>query len=93
MTKRIVEDGWTPKYYIYDRLITADHVARFYGAALAKMLMGNRSINQIFCSREFFNAVPPIQECMPKNALEDLTSCLHYCDDWEPKINGNWDDV
>ena len=41
MTKRIA-DGWTPKYYRWDRVITADHVARFYdGATLAKMLMGN----------------------------------------------------
>jgi hypothetical protein len=35
MRKRIVEDGWTPKYYTGDRVITADHVTRFYGACLA----------------------------------------------------------
>jgi hypothetical protein len=58
MIKRIA-DGWTPKYYLYGKVIAADHVARFYGACLAKMLMGNRLMNQIFCSREFFNAVPP----------------------------------
>ena len=91
MRKRIVEEGWTPKYYLWESVITADHVARFYGVCLAKMLMGNRSIGQIFCSREFFNAVPPIQECMPKNALEDLTACLHYSDDWE--CDDNWDDI
>ena len=28
-----------------------------------------------------------------KNALEDLTSCLHYSDDWIPKNNDNWDDI
>jgi hypothetical protein len=93
MTKRIAEDGWNPKFYHYDDVIEPDHVARFYGATLAKMLMGNRSIEQIFCSREYFNAVIAIQESMPKNALEDLTSCLHYSDDWEPKNNDNWDDV
>jgi hypothetical protein len=43
MTKRVA-DGWTPKYYHYNNVITADHVARFYGAFLAKMLMGNCSI-------------------------------------------------
>ena len=90
MTKRLA-DGWSPKYYTHGRVITADHVARFYGTTLAKMLMGNRSIEQIFCSREYFNAVPPIQECMPKNALEDLTICLHYSDDWE--CDDNWDDI
>jgi hypothetical protein len=57
MTYRIAH-GWTPKYYTWEKVITADHVARFYGACLAKMLMGNQSISQIFCSREFFNAVP-----------------------------------
>jgi hypothetical protein len=38
MRKRIVENGWTPKYYTGDRVITADHVTRFYGACLAKCL-------------------------------------------------------
>jgi hypothetical protein len=74
-------------------VITADHVARFYGATLAKMLMGNQSIEQKNCSREYFNAVIAIQESMPKNALEDLTGCLHYSDDWDVKGNNNWDDV
>jgi hypothetical protein len=82
MTKRVA-DGWTPKYYTWDKVITADHVARFYSASLDKMLMGNRSIERIFCSREFFNAVPPIQAAMPKNALEDLTVCLHCKDHWD----------
>jgi hypothetical protein len=41
MRKRIVEDGWTPKYFTGDRVITAHHVTRFYGACLAKMLHGN----------------------------------------------------
>jgi hypothetical protein len=46
--KRIVEDGWTPRYYYtFDNAIKADHVARFYGACLVKMLMGNCSIEQI----------------------------------------------
>jgi hypothetical protein len=47
MRWRIVEDGWTPKYYIDNRVITADHVTRFYGACLAKMFMSNQSINRI----------------------------------------------
>jgi hypothetical protein len=46
MTKQIA-DGWTPKYYTWDRVITADNVARFYGACLGKMLMGNR-LNRFF---------------------------------------------
>jgi hypothetical protein len=93
MTKKVVEDGWIPRFYHYEDVIQSHHVARYYGTCLARMLMGNRSINQVFCSREFFNAVPPIQASMTKNALEDLTSCLHYSDDWVPKNNDNWDDV
>jgi hypothetical protein len=93
MPKRIVEDGWTPKYYTGDWVITADHVTRFYGACLAKMFTGNRSINQIFCTREIFNAVPSIQASMKKNAMEDLTSCLHYSDNWELMGDGIWSDA
>jgi hypothetical protein len=31
------------------------------------------------------------QASMPKNALEDLTVCLHYSDDWE--CNDDWEDI
>jgi hypothetical protein len=74
--KRVVEGGWTPKYYTGNKVITADNVARFYGSCL-----GNQSIEQIFCTREIFNAVPLIRASMTKNALEDLNTCLHYSDD------------
>jgi hypothetical protein len=93
MRKRMVEDGWNPKYYTGDRIITADHVTRFYGACLAKMFMGNRSINQIFCTREIFNVVPSIQAAMTKNSMEDLTGCLHYSDNWELMGDGIWSDT
>jgi hypothetical protein len=94
MRKRVVQDDWTPKYYnTVDRVITADHVARFYGAMMAKMLMGNRSIVQIFSTRDIFDAVPSIQEAMTKNCLEDLTACLHYSDDWEIDDEEEWDDI
>jgi hypothetical protein len=93
MQKRIVENGWTPEYYTGDQVITTDHVTRFYGACLAKMFMGNRSIDHIFCTREIFNAVPSIQASLTKNAVEDLTSCLHYSDDWELMGDGIWSDT
>ena len=41
MRRRIIEDGWTPNYYTGDKVITADHVARYYGSCLGKMLYGN----------------------------------------------------
>jgi hypothetical protein len=89
MRKRVIEDSWTPKYYTGDRKITAGHVARYYGACMAKMIMGNRSIIQIFSTRDIFNAIPSIQASMTKNCLEDLTTHLHYSDDWE--CDCDWD--
>ena len=89
MRKRMVEEAFNPKYYSSDRESTTGHDTRFYGACLAKMLMGDCSINQIFCTREIFNAVPSIQASMTKNAMmEDLTVCLHYSDDWEMMGDG-----
>jgi hypothetical protein len=93
MRKRVLEEGYKPRYYTGDKVITGDHVARFYGACLGRMLNGGRSIDQIFSTREIFNAVPSIQAAMTKGALEDLTTCLHYSDDWEPENGGVWDEL
>ena len=30
---------------------------------------------------------------MPTGALEDLTSCLYYSDNWDPEDDGVWDDI
>ena len=38
MRKRVLEDGYKPRYYKGDRVITGDHVARFYGACLCRMI-------------------------------------------------------
>jgi hypothetical protein len=91
--KRVVEDGFKPRYYIGGKVITGDHVARFYGACLGRMLNGGRSIDQIFSTREMLDDVPSIQASMTKGALEDLTICLHYSDDWDPEDDGVWDDI
>jgi hypothetical protein len=46
--------------------------------------MGNQSVEQMFCTREIFDDVPPsIQASMGGNAPKYLTVCLHYSDDWE----------
>ena len=93
MKKRVLLDGYKPRYYTGDKVIKADHVARFYGACLGKMLTGGRSIEQIFSTREIFDAVPSIQAAMTKGALEDLTTCLHYSDDWDVDEDQNWEDT
>jgi hypothetical protein len=93
MRKRVFEDGWKPRYYFGGKKITGDHVARFYGAWFCRMSNGGRSIDQIFSTREILDAVPSIQASTTKSALEDLTACLHYSDDWDPKDDGVWDDI
>jgi hypothetical protein len=81
MKKQVLEENYKPRYYTGDKVITGDHVARFYGVCLGKMLNGGRSIDQIFSTREILDAVPSILAAMTKGALQDLTTCLHYSDD------------
>ena len=57
MEKRILEDGFKPRYYTGNKVITSDHVARFYGACLCRMNHCGRSIEQIFPTREMMDAV------------------------------------
>jgi hypothetical protein len=57
------------------------------------MLTGGRSIQQIFSTRDIFDAVPSIQAAMTKGALQDLTTCLHYSDDWDVDEDQNWEDT
>ena len=91
--KQVLEEGYKPRCYHGDRVITGGHVARFYGACLCRMANGGRSIDQIFSTREILDDVPLIQAAMTKGALEDLTTCLHYSDNWDPKDDGVWDDI
>ncbi|OEU06161.1 hypothetical protein FRACYDRAFT_256066 [Fragilariopsis cylindrus CCMP1102] len=90
MRKRVLENGFKPRYYRGDRVITGDHVARFYGACLCRMIHGGRSIEQIFSTREIMDAVPSIREAMTKACLEDLTTC--FCTTrWQAIVNfGKW---
>ena len=73
-----------------EEFVTDDNVAGYYdGACLGKMLMGNWLIEEIFCTGEIFIAILLIQVSMTKNALENLTGCLHYSKDWELMLMGN----
>ena len=79
------EKPYKPRYYNPDkgRTITGDHVARFYGALLAKMLSGNPSNVQMFSTREIFDAVEPVKNSLTLDAMKDLSRCLHFAEDWE----------
>ena len=48
MKKRIIEDGFKPRYYTGNKVITGDHVARLYGACLCRMNHRGRSLNRYF---------------------------------------------
>ncbi|OEU11342.1 hypothetical protein FRACYDRAFT_245661 [Fragilariopsis cylindrus CCMP1102] len=87
MKKQVLEEGYKPRYYHRDRVITGGHVARFYDACLGRMANGGGS------DREILDDVPLIQAAMTKGASEDLTTCLHYSNDWDPKDDGVWDDL
>ena len=45
MTKLVKEEDYTPRFYKPNKgkVITGDHVARYYGYLLAKILAGNPS--------------------------------------------------
>ena len=85
MTYIILQFGWKPKYYNPEKgiIITADHVCRFYGAMLGRMLSGNPSIDDMWSTRCAFKAVGPVKESMPQDAMKDLCRCMHFADDWE----------
>jgi hypothetical protein len=67
--KRVVEDGFKPRYYTGEKVIIGSYIARYYGACLCRMNNGGHSIDQIFSTREILDAVPSIQAAMTKGAL------------------------
>ena len=93
MKKQVLEEGYKPRCYHGDRVITGGHVARFYGACLCRMANDGRSIDQIFSTREMLDDVPLIQAAMTEDALEDSTTCLHYSNNWDPKDDGVCDEI
>ena len=81
--KKDPEIMFKAKYFNGDKVIHADHVARMSGAALGNMLCGGRSNKQAFSTREWLNAIAPIQASMTLDAMEDFSRFLHFADDWD----------
>ena len=84
--------GWVPKYYrpSDDKYILADDVSRFFGCQLARSLRGNPLIERCWSTRESLDAIGTCMESMPKNASEDIYSCLHFNNDWDD--GEEWED-
>ena len=84
----IYHHGFKPKYYCpYDSenpiCILPHHVSRLYGVKIANMLCGNRSIDQMYSTTEYFDAVGSVKESVPQDASKDLIRCMHFSDDWD----------
>ena len=94
MTMLIKDRGYKPRDYNpdKDKTITGDHVVRFYGALLEKMLSKNSSNIQMFSTREIFDVVEPVKNSLTLDAMRDLTRCLHFADDWEEEEEEEWDE-
>ena len=45
----------------------------------------------MFSTREIFDAVEPVKNSMPQSAMEDLSRCLHFADDWEDAEDEEWE--
>ena len=90
-------DGYKPRYYSpgpgKNRVITADHVARFFGCHMGRMLRGFPSIGGTWCTRDTIFAVPPVKESMTQDAYKDIYRCMHFSDDWDEEEDIAWDDV
>jgi hypothetical protein len=91
MLHSIQTKGRTPLYYSPSdgKVISADDAARFFGCQLARSLR-NPSIERTWLTRESLNAIGTCMECMPKNAIQEIYTCLHFDDNWE---DDGWGDV
>jgi len=73
-----------PKYFDPEtNPITADNVARMYGVIVANCLCGNRSVEQIWSTRDALDAIETIKSSMCQDAWKDMSRCIHFADDWE----------
>ena len=80
--------GFKPKYYCpcdpeNPICILPHHVSLLYGVKIANILCGNRSINQMYSTAEYFDAVGPMKESVPQDELKDPICCMHFSDDWD----------
>ena len=90
-----------PKFYnpkpvdILDKTtIRADHVARFFGCHIARMLRGFPSIDETWSTRESLRSIGAVKDSMPQDAYKDIYRCMHFSDDWEEEEeNVAWDSV
>jgi hypothetical protein len=86
----IQKKGFKPTYYNYNPsiglVVTADHVARFYGCHMARMLQCFPSIPETWSTQEPLDAIGPVNESMPHDAYT-------FLDDWSDEDDEDWDNI
>ena len=87
----VKKKGWTPSFYrpLQGDVVTADHITRFLGAHIGRMLRGFPSVRRSWLTRESYDAIPAAKEAMPQGAYEDIFRSLHFIDDWD---DDDWED-
>ena len=75
--------------FLFPICILPPHVCCLYGGKIANMLCGNTSIRNMYLTTEYSDAVGPVKDSMPQNALKDLIWCMYFADDWNE--TGQWE--
>jgi hypothetical protein len=90
----IIDGRFKPSHYnSFDNIIiSADHVARFFGCQLVCAIKGLPSIDEYWSTREALDAVGTAKESMPHSAFSDMQRCMHFADDWVENEGEVWND-
>jgi hypothetical protein len=77
--------SFKPRFYNpgNGKVITAGHVARFFGCHMGRMLRGFPSMMDTWSTRESLDAVGAVKDSMPQDAYREMHRCMHFSDDWE----------
>lgn len=70
-------------------VITADHVARFFGCHMGRMLKGFPSIDETWSTRDSLFSIAPVVESMTQDQYIDIHRCMHFSDDFEA-VDAEW---
>ena len=75
------------------KVITANHVARFFGCHMGRMLKGFPSIEETWSTRDSLSAVGPVIESMTQDQYIDIHRCMHFSDDFDAVDAVEWDTI
>ena len=87
--------SYQPRYFKpeEDKVILNDHVTRFSGVQLCRMLRGYPSVEDMWSTRESLKEVATATESMSMGAFQDMNRFLHFADDWDDEDGAPWADT